>query len=388
MEAPPQSLPLPPPPSEPPALSAPPPPPSSSLSSPLPPPPSAPAALSAPSPTPPAPVAAAAAPATARLCTACALSRAVLAPSAGARGERLCRACFLARFEAGVQRVVLGACGFVRGETVAVACSGGKDSTVLAHVLALLNARCGLGLRLVLVAVDEGIAGYREQSLECVRLLARGLRLPLLELSYAELFEGWSMDRVVAAAGGARNACAFCGVLRRQALDRAAARAGARSLAVGHNADDVAETVLMNLLRGDIARLGRCATVVTGGGAGGGGGGGGGGGAPGPAPAGFVRRVRPLIGSFEREIVLYAHHSSPRLAYHAQECTYAPFAYRGFLRALVKDLEAARPRVLLDIVRAAGEWRVDEGEVGQRRRNVGLAGGTSRAHNILDTLVQ
>ena len=26
----------------------------------------------------------------------------------------------------------------------------------------------------------------------------------------------------------------------------------------GHNADDIAETVLMNLLRGDIARLGRC----------------------------------------------------------------------------------------------------------------------------------
>lgn len=26
----------------------------------------------------------------------------------------------------------------------------------------------------------------------------------------------------------------------------------------GHNADDIAETVLMNILRGDISRLGRC----------------------------------------------------------------------------------------------------------------------------------
>ena len=32
----------------------------------------------------------------------------------------------------------------------------------------------------------------------------------------------------------------------------------------GHNADDVAETVLLNLLRGDLPRLGRCAAIFTG----------------------------------------------------------------------------------------------------------------------------
>jgi tRNA(Ile)-lysidine synthase TilS/MesJ len=32
----------------------------------------------------------------------------------------------------------------------------------------------------------------------------------------------------------------------------------------GHNADDMAETVLMNILRGDYSRLGRCIDIMTG----------------------------------------------------------------------------------------------------------------------------
>jgi len=38
----------------------------------------------------------------------------------------------------------------------------------------------------------------------------------------------------------------FCGVLRRQALDRGAVMLGSKHILTGHNADDIAETVLMN----------------------------------------------------------------------------------------------------------------------------------------------
>lgn len=42
---------------------------------------------------------------------------------------------------------------------MAIAASGGKDSTVLAHVIKLLNERYDYGLRLVLLSIDEGITG-------------------------------------------------------------------------------------------------------------------------------------------------------------------------------------------------------------------------------------
>lgn len=44
-----------------------------------------------------------------------------------------------------------------------------SDSTVLAYVLSELNKRHNYGLDLFLLSVDEGITGYRDDSLETVK---------------------------------------------------------------------------------------------------------------------------------------------------------------------------------------------------------------------------
>lgn len=68
--------------------------------------------------------------------------------------------------------------------------------------------------------------------------------MPLRIVSYEELY-GWTMDAIVKEIG-LKNNCTFCGVFRRQALDRGAMLLGVDSIVTGHNADDIAETVLMN----------------------------------------------------------------------------------------------------------------------------------------------
>ncbi|KAF2860074.1 hypothetical protein K470DRAFT_282265 [Piedraia hortae CBS 480.64] len=259
-------------------------------------------------------------------CASCHTSRAqILRPR---NSTRLCSSCFLVTFESEILTTIKTHSLFAPHEKIAIGASGGKDSTVLASVLSTLNTRHNLNLNLTLLSIDEGITGYRDHSLDAVRRNSEVLNLPLKVLSYEELYQGWSMDRV-------RN-CTYCGVFRRQALDRGAAMLGVRHVVTGHNADDLAETVVMNLLRGDVARLGRGGEVVTRTGRG-----------------SEVKRSKPLMYAYEKEIVMYAHHKG--LEYFSTECTYSPEAFRGSARTLVKNLERIRPRAILDLVNSGRE---------------------------------
>ena len=176
-------------------------------------------------------------------------------------GQAACKECFFEAVESEVHQTIISNRLFRRGEVVAIGASGGKDSTVLAYLMKTLNQRHDYGLDLFLLSIDEGITGYRDDSLETVRRNETQYGIPLKILSYQELY-GWTMDRIVATMGR-RNNCTFCGVFRRQALDRGAAALGVDKIVTGHNADDIAETVIMNILRGDVARLRRCTAITT-----------------------------------------------------------------------------------------------------------------------------
>ncbi|KAF2704387.1 adenine nucleotide alpha hydrolases-like protein [Pleomassaria siparia CBS 279.74] len=271
------------------------------------------------------------------LCAICATNRAlILRPK---DHSKLCKPCFVSVFETEIHHTITTNALFHRGEVIAIGASGGKDSTVLASVLKTLNERYDYGVELILLSIDEGIKGYRDDSLETVKRNALQYEMPLTILGYDELY-GWTMDQVVEQVGKKGN-CTYCGVFRRQALDRGAARLGVKHVVTGHNADDVAETVLMNLLRGDLPRLSRTTSIVT------------------STPSAVssdpnshtnIKRSKPLKYAYEKEIVLYAHHKN--LDYFSTECIYSPEAFRGSARALIKNLERVRPSAILDVVRS------------------------------------
>jgi cytoplasmic tRNA 2-thiolation protein 1 len=244
--------------------------------------------------------------------------------------QKLCKTCFISIFEKEIHETIIASNLFHPGERIAIGASGGKDSTVLASVLKTLNERHNYGLNLMLLSIDEGIKGYRDDSLETVKRNALQYDIPLEIVGYDELY-GWTMDQVVAQVGKKGN-CTYCGVFRRQALDRGAAQLGIKHVVTGHNADDLAETVMMNLLRGDLPRLARATSIVT------------------ASPASEIKRSKPLKYAYEKEIVLYAHHK--KLDYFSTECIYSPEAFRGSARTLIKDLEKIRPSSILDIVRS------------------------------------
>ena len=242
-------------------------------------------------------------------------------------GHALCKDCFYWAFEQEIHHTIINSKLFTRGEKVAIGASGGKDSTVLAHVLKTLNERHDYGLQLLLLSVDEGISGYRDDSLETVKRNETQYALPLTIVSYEQLY-GWTMDAIVKQIGR-KNNCTFCGVFRRQALDRGALMMKCDKIVTGHNADDIAETVVMNVLRGDIARLRRCCAITTG-------------------ADGALPRCKPFKYTYEKEIVMYAYFK--KLDYFSTECIYSPNAYRGHARAFIKDAEKIRPSAIIDII--------------------------------------
>lgn len=242
--------------------------------------------------------------------------------------HKLCKECFFLVFETEIHNTIVSAQLFQKGERVAIGASGGKDSTVLASVLKTLNERYNYGLELVLLSIDEGIKGYRDDSLATVKRNQKQYDMELEIVSYKELYD-WLMDEIVSCAG-IRSSCTYCGVLRRQALDRGAARLGINHVVTGHNADDMAETVLMNLLRGDTARLENSCTILT------------------QSSGSPIKRSKPFKYSYQKEIVLYAHYK--KLDYFSTECTYAPEAFRGTARELLKSLGAIRPSCIMDII--------------------------------------
>ncbi len=124
------------------------------------------------------------------------------------------------------------------GDCVIVAVSGGPDSVCLLHLLHELMDE--LHIHLVVAHFDHGLRPAEDESETAfVRALAVSLKLPF------ETAKGYLLAKKVRGSREevARNA-------RYAFLERARKKQKAQKIALGHNLNDQAETILMRLLRG------------------------------------------------------------------------------------------------------------------------------------------
>jgi uncharacterized protein (TIGR00269 family) len=188
-----------------------------------------------------------------------------------------CSECFVRHCAEQVRRAVDAFSMIGAGDRVLVAVSGGKDS------LALWDLLVDLGYEADGLYLGLGIEGYSDPSAEPARAFARRRDVKLIEI---DLPADLGFDIPTGARAAKRAPCSACGMSKRHLFNAAAVEGGYDVVATGHNLDDEAAVLYGNVLRWDLAYLGRQLPVLPGG-------------------DGFVRKVKPLVRLSERDTAAY-----------------------------------------------------------------------------------
>lgn len=123
------------------------------------------------------------------------------------------------------------------GDRIVVGVSGGADSLSLMWMLAERRARIPIDYELFAVYIDPGFEGGFARQLESYcEILGFSLRVEFTD--YGLL--GHSPEN-------RENPCFLCSRLRRKRLFEIADELGCRKLALGHNRDDLIETLFLNI---------------------------------------------------------------------------------------------------------------------------------------------
>lgn len=138
-----------------------------------------------------------------------------------------------------VRELIRKATMVVPGDRVIVAVSGGPDSTALLHLLHRLSGELSISLHVF--HMDHGLRGKAsDEDAAYVEQMTKRLGVPC---TVARLEPGFLLRQPGSTEENARAA-------RYRELRSLARRIGATRVALGHNRDDQAETVLMRFLRG------------------------------------------------------------------------------------------------------------------------------------------
>ncbi len=258
-------------------------------------------------------------------------------------GEMLCGNHLVESVEKRIKKEIREQVEFLtEGTRIAVAISGGKDSSATLYSLKkILGDR--RDVKLTAFTIDEGISGYRDSGLENARTLCNELEVGHSVVSFRDSF-GTTMDEVVRE-NSSIIPCSRCGPMRRQLMNAQSLNLEADYVALGINLDDYAQSILMNVARGDVDRMARMAPHRK-------------------EKQGLIRRILPLRRIPEKEVVLYALLNG--IKFDSSWCPYYTKAQRNTFRDIVEILEERTPGAsfsilnFLDGIRPSLEQAVSE----------------------------
>ena len=233
-----------------------------------------------------------------------------------------CKEHFMEYFERKVRYTIRKFELFKNNAKIAVAVSGGKDSTVLLYLLHKF------GYDVEGLTVNAFIGNYTKINVENLKSVCGKYDIPLKEISLKEEF-GHSLcyiRDILKENGLPLQSCAICGVLRRYLLNKYSK--GFDCIATGHTMDDEAQTFLMNIFRNAPNQAYR--------------------GGPKSEGKGFVKRVKPLYLLKEKETAAYS--KAMKFPVNYERCPCSVDAYRRNFRDFLEEFEKKHPNAKDNII--------------------------------------